>query len=68
MNKTSKERVGKFLQEYPKAITRVTFTLRSGCAVCIKPVPTLFGPEIHCRAEDEPLVNRIKRLVNKKTD
>ena len=65
MNETSKENICKFLQEFPNPKIEVAITLRGGYAKCIKPVSILFGPEIHCRPEDEPLVRRLVE-VNKK--
>lgn len=43
-------------KEHPGVIVVVSSTLRPGFISCIGPVPTLFGAEIHCRAEDEQTV------------
>ena len=41
-----------FAEEYPNVLVKEIATLKPGYVSCIKPVPGLFGPEIHCRPED----------------
>lgn len=48
----TKTKVREFLHDYPNARIQCITTLRSGYASCIKPVPQLFGPEVHCLEED----------------
>ena len=53
------EEIKLFLQEYPDALVRVVTTIKPGYVAFIKPVPRLFGPEIHCRAEDEQTIKKV---------
>jgi len=52
MNNEQKEKLKIFLREYPNPMVRVITTLKPSCVSFIKPVRGIFGPEIHCRAED----------------
>ena len=56
-----RDRVKVFLRRYGNPTIVVVSTLKEGAAACIKPVPTLFGPEIHCRAED---LSEVRKLCN----
>lgn len=48
-----KEKIREFLVRHPAPRIVVITTIREGCVKCINPVPGLFGPEIHCLADDE---------------
>lgn len=53
--------LNEFLKKYPAPKIVVSSTLIEGAVVCINPVPTIFGPEIHCHKDSYERVRLAQR-------
>ena len=65
MNTQQAVEVTKHIRKHGHAKVVVSTTLNPGFVSTIGPVPTICGPEIHCRPEDQTAVRQlIRRLRN----
>ena len=46
----NEKQVREFLSEYPNPMIKVSTTIKDGYISCIRPVPTICGPELYCGA------------------